>query len=154
MDFLIIYWCFTVNPILLDKTIKEYDFAEILKKSICLEQSTQAWCENCGKYQPTVSDPCLKMGCLFIVWVDSLMCFFPPLTICRCRLGTSAAFLMYWSLTVRWTVSKRLSSGRLRQRWASNSNPNQTLHDQSIRPLEYFLLQWQIESLVLSAFLS
>uniref|UniRef100_A0A4W5Q435 Poly(A) specific ribonuclease subunit PAN2 n=1 Tax=Hucho hucho TaxID=62062 RepID=A0A4W5Q435_9TELE len=38
----------------LDKTIKEYDFAEILKKSICLEQSTQAWCENCEKYQPTV----------------------------------------------------------------------------------------------------
>ncbi|CAB1336553.1 unnamed protein product [Coregonus sp. 'balchen'] len=38
----------------LDKMIKEYDFAEILKKSICLEQSTQAWCENCEKYQPTV----------------------------------------------------------------------------------------------------
>uniref|UniRef100_A0A3Q2CRS7 PAN2-PAN3 deadenylation complex catalytic subunit PAN2 n=1 Tax=Cyprinodon variegatus TaxID=28743 RepID=A0A3Q2CRS7_CYPVA len=37
-----------------DKTIKEYDFAEILKKSICLEQNTQAWCENCEKYQPTV----------------------------------------------------------------------------------------------------
>ncbi|XP_053499845.1 PAN2-PAN3 deadenylation complex catalytic subunit PAN2 isoform X2 [Ictalurus furcatus] len=32
----------------------EYDFADILKKSICLEQSTQAWCENCEKYQPTV----------------------------------------------------------------------------------------------------
>lgn len=38
-----------------EKAIKEYDFAEILKKSICLEQSTQAWCENCEKYQPTVS---------------------------------------------------------------------------------------------------
>uniref|UniRef100_A0A8C3G2Z1 PAN2-PAN3 deadenylation complex catalytic subunit PAN2 n=1 Tax=Cyclopterus lumpus TaxID=8103 RepID=A0A8C3G2Z1_CYCLU len=37
-----------------EKTIKEYDFSEILKKSICLEQSTQAWCENCEKYQPTV----------------------------------------------------------------------------------------------------
>lgn len=34
--------------------LKEYDFAEILKRSICLEQSTQAWCENCEKYQPTV----------------------------------------------------------------------------------------------------
>lgn len=33
----------------------EYDFGDILKKSICLEQSTQAWCENCEKYQPTVS---------------------------------------------------------------------------------------------------
>uniref|UniRef100_A0A3Q2U3W2 Poly(A) specific ribonuclease subunit PAN2 n=1 Tax=Fundulus heteroclitus TaxID=8078 RepID=A0A3Q2U3W2_FUNHE len=37
-----------------DKAIKEYDFAGILKKSICLEQNTQAWCENCEKYQPTV----------------------------------------------------------------------------------------------------
>uniref|UniRef100_A0A8C8E2W1 PAN2-PAN3 deadenylation complex catalytic subunit PAN2 n=1 Tax=Oryzias sinensis TaxID=183150 RepID=A0A8C8E2W1_9TELE len=36
------------------QVIKEHDFAEILKKSICLEQSTQAWCENCEKYQPTV----------------------------------------------------------------------------------------------------
>uniref|UniRef100_A0A8C5FP04 PAN2-PAN3 deadenylation complex catalytic subunit PAN2 n=1 Tax=Gadus morhua TaxID=8049 RepID=A0A8C5FP04_GADMO len=34
--------------------VKEHDFVEILKKSICLEQSTQAWCENCEKYQPTV----------------------------------------------------------------------------------------------------
>uniref|UniRef100_A0A3B4DAQ8 PAN2-PAN3 deadenylation complex catalytic subunit PAN2 n=1 Tax=Pygocentrus nattereri TaxID=42514 RepID=A0A3B4DAQ8_PYGNA len=34
--------------------VQEYDFTEILKKSICLEQSTQAWCENCEKYQPTV----------------------------------------------------------------------------------------------------
>ncbi|XP_015199779.1 PAN2-PAN3 deadenylation complex catalytic subunit PAN2 [Lepisosteus oculatus] len=38
----------------LDKTIKEYDFTEILKRSVCLGQSTQAWCENCEKYQPTV----------------------------------------------------------------------------------------------------
>ncbi|MGH0123157.1 UNVERIFIED_CONTAM: hypothetical protein FKN15_078252 [Acipenser sinensis] len=37
-----------------DKIIKEYDFSEILKRSICLEQNTQAWCENCEKYQPTV----------------------------------------------------------------------------------------------------
>uniref|UniRef100_A0A8C9WSJ6 PAN2-PAN3 deadenylation complex catalytic subunit PAN2 n=1 Tax=Scleropages formosus TaxID=113540 RepID=A0A8C9WSJ6_SCLFO len=37
-----------------NKMIKEYDFAEILKKSICLEQNTQAWCEKCEKYQPTV----------------------------------------------------------------------------------------------------
>ncbi|XP_056444199.1 PAN2-PAN3 deadenylation complex catalytic subunit PAN2 isoform X1 [Gadus chalcogrammus] len=37
-----------------EKAVKEHDFVEILKKSICLEQSTQAWCENCEKYQPTV----------------------------------------------------------------------------------------------------
>ncbi|GCB74928.1 hypothetical protein scyTo_0018919 [Scyliorhinus torazame] len=38
-----------------DKTIRQYEFAEVLKRSICLEQNTQAWCENCEKYQPTVS---------------------------------------------------------------------------------------------------
>eukprot|EP00062_Callorhinchus_milii_P026898 gi/632989561/ref/XP_007883715.1/ PREDICTED: PAB-dependent poly(A)-specific ribonuclease subunit PAN2-like [Callorhinchus milii] len=36
------------------KPIRQYEFAEVLKRSICLEQSTQAWCENCEKYQPTV----------------------------------------------------------------------------------------------------
>ena len=40
-----------------EKAVKEHDFVEILKKSICLEQSTQAWCENCEKYQPTVGCP-------------------------------------------------------------------------------------------------
>nr|XP_014348135.1 PREDICTED: PAB-dependent poly(A)-specific ribonuclease subunit PAN2 [Latimeria chalumnae] len=37
-----------------DKIIKEVNFADVLKRSICLEQNTQAWCENCEKYQPTV----------------------------------------------------------------------------------------------------
>ncbi|XP_018416297.1 PREDICTED: PAB-dependent poly(A)-specific ribonuclease subunit PAN2 isoform X1 [Nanorana parkeri] len=32
----------------------DYEFVEILRRSICLEQNTQAWCENCEKYQPTV----------------------------------------------------------------------------------------------------
>lgn len=26
----------------------------MLKRSICLEQNTQAWCDNCEKYQPTI----------------------------------------------------------------------------------------------------
>lgn len=38
-----------------EKPVKDYEFAQILKRSICLEQNTQAWCENCEKYQPTVS---------------------------------------------------------------------------------------------------
>ncbi|KAM8990451.1 PAN2-PAN3 deadenylation complex catalytic subunit PAN2 [Ara ararauna] len=37
-----------------EKAVKDYEFAQVLKRSICLEQSTQAWCENCEKYQPTV----------------------------------------------------------------------------------------------------
>ncbi|KAM6106276.1 LOW QUALITY PROTEIN: PAN2-PAN3 deadenylation complex catalytic subunit PAN2, partial [Pterocles gutturalis] len=36
-----------------EKPVKDYEFAQILKRSICLEQNTQAWCENC-EYQPTV----------------------------------------------------------------------------------------------------
>lgn len=41
-----------------DKTGKNCDFAQVLKRSICLEQNTQAWCDNCEKYQPTVSGAC------------------------------------------------------------------------------------------------
>lgn len=44
-----------------DKTGKNYDFAQVLKRSICLEQNTQAWCDSCEKYQPTVS----KLGSHF-----------------------------------------------------------------------------------------
>lgn len=53
-----------------DKTGKNCDFAQVLKRSICLEQNTQAWCDNCEKYQPTVSGrlhwtrvlPCWGLG--------------------------------------------------------------------------------------------
>ncbi|XP_063808660.1 PAN2-PAN3 deadenylation complex catalytic subunit PAN2 isoform X2 [Pseudophryne corroboree] len=37
-----------------DKVCQDFEFVEILRRSICLEQNTQAWCENCEKYQPTV----------------------------------------------------------------------------------------------------
>ncbi|KAG8452456.1 hypothetical protein GDO86_004299 [Hymenochirus boettgeri] len=37
-----------------DKTPQDFEFVEVLRRSICLEQNTQAWCENCEKYQPTV----------------------------------------------------------------------------------------------------
>uniref|UniRef100_A0A668TAI9 USP domain-containing protein n=1 Tax=Oreochromis aureus TaxID=47969 RepID=A0A668TAI9_OREAU len=36
------------------KRMKEHDFAEILKKSICLQQRSHTWCENCDKYHLTV----------------------------------------------------------------------------------------------------
>lgn len=107
-----------------EKTIKEYDFAEILKKSICLEQSTQAWCENCEKYQPTVSSSSLsdiseahintQYICSVIPPYSALWeCFLWP---CRCRRETFDVCLMFWSSTVRWTVLKRLNSGRFRRR--------------------------------------
>lgn len=37
-----------------DEPGKFYEFVELLRRSICLDQSTQAWCEVCEKYQPTV----------------------------------------------------------------------------------------------------
>eukprot|EP00079_Xenopus_tropicalis_P010054 XP_002934576.2 PREDICTED: PAB-dependent poly(A)-specific ribonuclease subunit PAN2 [Xenopus tropicalis] len=37
-----------------EKAPQDFEFVEVLRRSICLEQSTQAWCENCEKYQPTV----------------------------------------------------------------------------------------------------
>lgn len=55
--------------------MKAFDFAEILKKSICLEQSTQAWCENCEKYQPTVSLPSASDTTVYaaIVWITAFL---------------------------------------------------------------------------------
>uniref|UniRef100_UPI00358EBC1D PAN2-PAN3 deadenylation complex catalytic subunit PAN2 isoform X2 n=1 Tax=Myxine glutinosa TaxID=7769 RepID=UPI00358EBC1D len=37
-----------------DDPSREYEFTEVLQRSICLEQNTQAWCESCEKYQPMV----------------------------------------------------------------------------------------------------
>uniref|UniRef100_T1JEQ0 PAN2-PAN3 deadenylation complex catalytic subunit PAN2 n=1 Tax=Strigamia maritima TaxID=126957 RepID=T1JEQ0_STRMM len=37
-----------------------YTFSDILKRSLCLEQVTQAWCEKCEKYQPTTQARRLK----------------------------------------------------------------------------------------------
>ncbi|XP_076734890.1 PAN2-PAN3 deadenylation complex catalytic subunit PAN2-like [Maylandia zebra] len=34
--------------------IKEHNFAEILKKSICLQQRSHTWCGNCDKYSTQV----------------------------------------------------------------------------------------------------
>ena len=32
---------------------KRCRFIDLLQRSLCPEQTTPAWCENCGKYQPT-----------------------------------------------------------------------------------------------------
>ncbi|CAH2224335.1 PAN2-PAN3 deadenylation complex catalytic subunit PAN2 isoform X1 [Pelobates cultripes] len=37
-----------------DKPPQNYEFVEVLRRSICSEQNTQAWCDNCEKYQPSV----------------------------------------------------------------------------------------------------
>ncbi|ELU03678.1 hypothetical protein CAPTEDRAFT_225482 [Capitella teleta] len=37
-----------------DRVEKQYLFAEVLQRSLCSEQNTQAWCNVCKKYQPHV----------------------------------------------------------------------------------------------------
>ncbi|KAI2649614.1 PAN2-PAN3 deadenylation complex catalytic subunit PAN2 [Labeo rohita] len=76
-----------------DKTIEEYDFAEILKKSICLEQSTQAWCDNCEKYQPTVQTRNIR--CL------------PDVLVINCEVN-SAKEAEFWKAQTEYAYNKAL----------------------------------------------
>ncbi|XP_068181452.1 PAN2-PAN3 deadenylation complex catalytic subunit PAN2 isoform X2 [Antennarius striatus] len=76
-----------------DKTIREYDFAEILKRSICLEQSTQAWCENCEKYQPTVQTRNIR--CL------------PDVLVINCEVN-SAKEAEFWKVQSEYAFSKAM----------------------------------------------
>lgn len=43
-----------------NKTTDQTSFGQLLTKSLCLEQTTHAWCEQCEKYQPTVQSRRLK----------------------------------------------------------------------------------------------
>ncbi|KAF7669050.1 hypothetical protein LDENG_00254550 [Lucifuga dentata] len=76
-----------------DKTIKEYDFVEILKKSISLEQSTQAWCENCEKYQPTVQTRNIR--CL------------PDVLVINCEVN-SAKEAEFWKVQAEYAYNKAM----------------------------------------------
>lgn len=49
-----------IYPDVTSKSAVKMDFAEVLKRSLCLEQTTQAWCEKCEKYQPTTQSRKLK----------------------------------------------------------------------------------------------
>ncbi|XP_060794537.1 PAN2-PAN3 deadenylation complex catalytic subunit PAN2 isoform X3 [Neoarius graeffei] len=74
----------------------EYDFAEILKKSICLEQSTQAWCENCEKYQPTVQTRNIR--CL------------PDVLVINCEVN-SMKEAEFWKAQAEYSFNKALKKG-------------------------------------------
>ncbi|XP_051913927.1 PAN2-PAN3 deadenylation complex catalytic subunit PAN2 isoform X1 [Hippocampus zosterae] len=80
-----------------EKTIKEYDFAEILKKSICLEQNTQAWCENCEKYQPTVQTRNIR--CL------------PDVLVINCEVN-SAKEAEFWKVQAEYAFTKARQKGK------------------------------------------
>ncbi|KAK7884406.1 hypothetical protein WMY93_027529 [Mugilogobius chulae] len=72
---------------------REYDFAEILKRSICLEQSTQAWCENCEKYQPTVQTRNIR--CL------------PDVLVINCEVN-SAKEAEFWRVQAEYAFNKAM----------------------------------------------
>ncbi|CAL8275504.1 unnamed protein product [Boreogadus saida] len=74
-----------------EKAVKEHDFVEILKKSICLEQSTQAWCENCEKYQPTVQTRNIR--CL------------PDVLVINCEVN-SAKEAEFWRVQAEYAFNK------------------------------------------------
>ncbi|XP_006035284.1 PAN2-PAN3 deadenylation complex catalytic subunit PAN2 isoform X1 [Alligator sinensis] len=76
-----------------EKPIKDYEFVQILKRSICLEQSTQAWCENCEKYQPTVQTRNIR--CL------------PDVLVINCEVNSSKE-ADFWKVQAEFAFQKAL----------------------------------------------
>ncbi|KAJ6658133.1 hypothetical protein lerEdw1_001609 [Lerista edwardsae] len=73
--------------------IKDYEFAQILKRSICLEQNTQAWCENCEKYQPTVQTRNIR--CL------------PDVLVINCEVNSSKE-AEFWKMQAEYAFKKMM----------------------------------------------
>ncbi|XP_070565894.1 PAN2-PAN3 deadenylation complex catalytic subunit PAN2-like [Ptychodera flava] len=65
------------------KPPKQFSFATVAKNSMSLEQTMQAWCDNCKKYQPTVQ-------------VKSLKCL-PDVLVINCQIET-AKDLEFWKI--------------------------------------------------------
>ncbi|NXI05928.1 PAN2 protein, partial [Pachycephala philippinensis] len=76
-----------------EKPAKDYEFAQILKRSICLEQNTQAWCENCEKYQPTVQTRNIR--CL------------PDVLVINCEVNSSKE-ADFWKTQAEYSFQKAL----------------------------------------------
>ncbi|KAF7210274.1 PAN2-PAN3 deadenylation complex catalytic subunit PAN2 isoform X1 [Nothobranchius furzeri] len=94
-----------------NKTVKEHDFAEILKKSICLEQSTQAWCENCEKYQPTVQTRNIR--CL------------PDVLVINCEVN-SAKEAEFWKVQAEYAFNKAMQKEATEPARSSDPPPSNT----------------------------
>uniref|UniRef100_A0A8C5S0G1 PAN2-PAN3 deadenylation complex catalytic subunit PAN2 n=1 Tax=Laticauda laticaudata TaxID=8630 RepID=A0A8C5S0G1_LATLA len=73
--------------------IMDYEFAQILKRSICLEQNTQAWCENCEKYQPTVQTRNIR--CL------------PDVLVINCEVNSSKE-AEFWKVQAEYAFKKKI----------------------------------------------
>ncbi|KPP69646.1 PAB-dependent poly(A)-specific ribonuclease subunit PAN2-like, partial [Scleropages formosus] len=95
---------------MMDKMIKEYDFAEILKKSICLEQNTQAWCEKCEKYQPTVQTRNIR--CL------------PDVLVINCEVN-SVKEAEFWKAQAEYAFNKALRKEEMEPPKPKESTPSE-----------------------------
>ncbi|XP_040281530.1 PAN2-PAN3 deadenylation complex catalytic subunit PAN2 isoform X1 [Bufo bufo] len=76
----------------------DLEFAEILRRSICLEQSTQAWCENCEKYQPTVQTRNIR--CL------------PDVLVINCEVNSTKE-AEFWKTQAEYAFKKALRKAEL-----------------------------------------
>ncbi|XP_053311614.1 PAN2-PAN3 deadenylation complex catalytic subunit PAN2 [Spea bombifrons] len=81
-----------------DKAPQDTEFVEVLRRSICLEQNTQAWCENCEKYQPTVQTRNIR--CL------------PDVLVINCEVNSSKE-AEFWRVQAEYAFKKALRKAEL-----------------------------------------
>ncbi|XP_069762464.1 PAN2-PAN3 deadenylation complex catalytic subunit PAN2 isoform X1 [Narcine bancroftii] len=93
-----------------DKAVRQYEFAEVLKRSICLEQNTQAWCENCEKYQPTVQTRNIR--CL------------PDVLVINCEVN-SAKEAEFWKCQAEYELRNKMRKEDLEAIKMKENNPTE-----------------------------
>ncbi|XP_067301936.1 PAN2-PAN3 deadenylation complex catalytic subunit PAN2 isoform X4 [Pseudorasbora parva] len=116
----------------LDKTIEEYDFADILRKSICLEQSTQAWCDNCEKYQPTVQTRNIR--CL------------PDVLVINCEVN-SAKEAEFWKAQTEYAFNKALKKEAAEPHKPKEPLPTEWCLEEEICSMEGLTFDTQAEDM-------
>ncbi|MEE6512994.1 hypothetical protein FKM82_020413 [Ascaphus truei] len=82
-----------------DKAPHDVEFVEVLRRSICLEQNTQAWCENCEKYQPTVQTRNIR--CL------------PDVLVINCEVNSTKE-AEFWRTQAEYTFKKAVKNAELK----------------------------------------
>ncbi|KAM4796937.1 PAN2-PAN3 deadenylation complex catalytic subunit PAN2 isoform 3-T3 [Rhinophrynus dorsalis] len=82
-----------------DKVPQDFEFVEVLRRSICLEQNTQAWCENCEKYQPTIQTRNIR--CL------------PDVLVINCEVN-SVKEAEFWRMQAEYAFKKALRKAELK----------------------------------------
>ncbi|XP_062871382.1 PAN2-PAN3 deadenylation complex catalytic subunit PAN2 [Trichomycterus rosablanca] len=112
--------------------VPEYDFAEILKKSICLEQSTQAWCENCEKYQPTVQTRNIR--CL------------PDVLVINCEVN-SVKEMEFWKAQAEYAFNKALKKEAAEPPKPKEPLPTEWCTDDEFYSVESLTLDTRAEDL-------